>query len=523
MGSLKWVFQLGVLLVCLSPPLRVAAQPTVALAWITNSSVKIEQVIGDVDWEAKYFGTNLPTASQTATRFNVAGNGHGYSFEDNGKLIFLFGDTISGSNVWSYDAADPLAWSTNTSGDQPLVLNFFTNRPFNFYSNWPVFVQPAGIDMGGDAIPGCGISLSNGTFLICETGNSKGATNSHEQDFSVLVTFNENACLTAPNTYPPTNIFVTNRVISVLTTNLATNDLRQGHFILDAMHEFGTNVLIYGAGEYRASDIYLSMVPAANIVSGQGTVYFSGLVNGQAKWDPYESNSVPVVQDNPTNGPAWPNDTPGVEKVSVIYSTNLNLWMMIYKGGENVETGKHATKGIYFSYAPQPWGPWTIPQFIFNEFRDGGEGVFIYNAANDTGPGGPVINPDHNDGTNRAGDAEAPMLIERFTRITNSTLYIYYMMSTWNPYTVVKMRSSFAILPVIDPMSLVHKNRRFSFSWTGLPNETYQVEYSSNMLSGWSTFTNLITSTNSTFSFTDNLNISAGIGVARFYRVRTPL
>jgi hypothetical protein len=37
-------------------------------------------------------------------------------------------------------------------------------------------------------------------------------------------------------------------------------------------------------------------------------------------------------------------------------------------------------------------------------------------------------------------------MIERFTRVSGSMLKIYYVMSTWNPYTVVKMRSEFTII-----------------------------------------------------------------------------
>lgn len=126
------------------------AQVAPVLTWITNSSLKLEQVIGDLDWAANAQGSNLLTASQTVTRFHILGNGHGYSFEDNGKLIFLFGDTISeNNNPWNYDAADPLAWSTNTDGESPLMLNFYTNRPYGYNRNTPIFVNPVGINGRG--------------------------------------------------------------------------------------------------------------------------------------------------------------------------------------------------------------------------------------------------------------------------------------------------------------------------------------------------------------------------------------
>jgi uncharacterized protein (TIGR03437 family) len=36
-------------------------------------------------------------------------------------------------------------------------------------------------------------------------------------------------------------------------------------------------------------------------------------------------------------------------------------------------------------------------------------------------------------------------MIERFTRVSGNTLKIYYVLGTWNPHTVVKMRSQFTI------------------------------------------------------------------------------
>ena len=63
----------------------------------------MEPIIGDVDWLWNAPGSNVPTASQTVTRFHILANGLGHSFENNGKLIFLFGDTLSETNgLWNY-------------------------------------------------------------------------------------------------------------------------------------------------------------------------------------------------------------------------------------------------------------------------------------------------------------------------------------------------------------------------------------------------------------------------------------
>ena len=469
-----------------------AAQPAPVLTWITNSSVKLEQVIGDVDWAN---GSNI--VSQTITRVKIEGTDISSSFVSGTNRIFIFGDTI-GSNA-DYHAADPVAWSTTTNGEQGLRLNFFTNSDGS-----DVFVKPIGISMAGDDTPNAGICISNVNYLICNTGSNPNGTNSaqkHADDYSVLVTFDQ------------TNLmFQTNRTISVVTNG--------GHFIITTLRQFGTNVLMFGAGTYRASDIYLATTPVSSYLSGSGTLYFTGLTSGQPTWSSVETNAVPVVQDNPTNGPAWPYDSPSVGNMSVIYSTNLGLWLMTYDGGRKTDDKTNYT-GIYFSYATQPWGPWSTPQMVFNPTRDHGYGVFIHNSAySPAGPDGPTIDPSKNDPTNTPGDVYAAYMIESFTRLTNSTVFIYYTMATWNPYTVLKMRSAFSIIPVIDPASLVKLKKKFNFAWSAPTNITYQVDYSTNLTSGWTTFTNLISSTNGTFNFTDESTNSGGFGSTKYYRLR---
>ena len=438
MRNLMAVFQLALSCALLKACFPAGAQPTPILTWITNSSVKLEQVIGDVDW-----ATGSNTISQTITRFNIEGTDISSSFMCGTNRIFFFGDTI-GVNV-DYHAADPVAWSTTTNGEQGLLLNFFTNSDGS-----DVFVNPIGIDMSGDDTPNAGICISNVIYVICNTGANHNGTNTAQKrtdDYSVLVTFDQ------------TNLtFQTNRTISVVTNG--------GHFIINSLHQFGTNILMFGAGLYRASDIYLAMTPVSSYLSGSGTLYFTGLTNGQPTWSGIETNAVPVVQDNPTNGPAWPYDSPSVGNVSVIYSTNLSLWMMTYDGGRNSNHPTNTT-GIYFSCAAQPWGPWSTPQLIYNATRDHGFGNYIHKS-NDIAhrPRRPHHQPDPKQSDQYGWRRPMrPYLIESFTSISNSTVFIYYTMATWNPYTVLKMRSAFAITPVIDPASLVRTKTKFSFAW----------------------------------------------------------
>lgn len=154
-----------------------------------------------------------------------------------------------------------------------------------------------------------------------------------------------------------------------------------------------------------------------------------------------ESAAVPIVQDNPLNGPAWPNNSPSVGNVSIAFSADLGMWLMAYDGGR--QSG--ATRGQYLTYAKDPWGPWATPLLMFNVPRDPGLGLFIHNpnAVPSDGLIGPTIGP--NDPVTAAGGAYAPSIIGRFARVTGTTLRLYWLVSTWNPYTVVKMRSEFTI------------------------------------------------------------------------------
>jgi hypothetical protein len=150
--------------------------------------------------------------------------------------------------------------------------------------------------------------------------------------------------------------------------------------------------------------------------------------------------------------------------MSVVYSQELGLWLMTYDGGRQVGPNKPKTTGIYFSYAQAPWGPWATPQLIFNDCRDHGAGNFIFyffnpsdpsandcpsavtGTANFAGPIGPTIGDQtKNDPATTRGGAYAPFMIERFTEVQGNTLKIYYSLSTWNPYSIVRMESDFTI------------------------------------------------------------------------------
>jgi hypothetical protein len=479
-------FRMSLFFAMLAACVPAVAQPGPVLTWITNSSVKLQQLIGeegmtngavayatDTDRQT---GSNL--LNQTYGLYQVGGTDLGSSFEYDGKVNFLFGDTLY------LNAGDVMAWSTSTNPLTGLLLNFFTN---NSGPQIALTITPSNVDMGAFNVPAAGISNNGDFYIVCKTGHS--STTADTNDYSVLVRFEET-----------NNAFYTGRTISALTNG--------GHFIDMSLCHYGTNILLFGLGYYRASAVYLSMVPATNFESGVGTLYFTGLTNGQPSWSSVETNAVVLVTDNAAN--------PTIGNVSVNYSPAVGLWLMTYDGGRQ----KPETPGIYFAFATAPWGPWSQPALIFNGKRDGGLGSFIYTTDtnyDDLSLAGPTIGD--NIPTNTTGGGYAPYMIERFTQVASNTLTIYYTLATWNPYTVVLMKSDFTIIPQIDPGTLIHQTNKVSFSWSAPTNCSYQVQYTSNLSSAWTTITNVISSTNGTFNFTDYGTNTGGLDNTKLYRL----
>lgn len=383
-------------------PVARAANPLkeVALTYISDSSTKLEQLIGDEDK-----ATHKPTPSQTLSRFGVEGTALGSSFEHQGRTYFLFGATVGRS----HRSVHAMAMTDATTPESGVRLDFVMS------GSDLVAVQPPDVAMTPMDDPAGGISLGGQMYVAISTNFKAG----HANDRSVLTRF------TAPAT------FQTLRSIS---------QLPNGRFLRLSMHEQtgpvaglpagGPYIFIWGTGKYRESDAYLSIVPAGEFESGKGVRYFSGFDAAKSPtWSDSESDATPIVKDGTLGD------------LSVTWCKDLGMWLMMY------DRRMLPDNGIAFSYSRTPWGPWSEPQIVFNAQRDHGFGNFIHNPhrKTDDGLAGPVFRPRKEDAEDVMGFAYGPYVVERWTKVQGAELNLYYVMSTGNPYVVVLMKSRLRI------------------------------------------------------------------------------
>jgi hypothetical protein len=325
------------------------------IRYVQGSTTKLEQLIGDEDKQL-----HQPTLSRTVTRYKLEGTDLGYSFENNGSVVFLFGDTVGALDK----AFDTMATTDARDPERGVRLDFLTsfNRPY-------LTISPNGINMGAFNTPAGGIEIEGQTYVVVKTDHSE--DQNHPTNRSVLTKYHPSSIILNPSW------FETGRTIS---------RLPGGHFINMSLHAQPGPIaglpgsvpfiMMWGTGWYRHSDAYLAFVPVPQFATGKGTLYFKGFDNaGAPTWSQNESDANPIVK----------NGTMG--DLSVTWCEPLSLWLMTY------DSRSPAQSGIQFQYSRTPWGPWSKPQVLFNATTDGAYGKFIHDPAihPDDGLEGPVI------------------------------------------------------------------------------------------------------------------------------------
>lgn len=348
------------------------------LVFVAGSTKRVCQLTGDLDRTS-----GRPTLSRIGKRFGIFGTDLGSSFEHDGRLFFLFGDTWGRPGL-----QDAVAW-TRSATPGSLLLDFYKAPD----GGWLPLTVP-GVDMGAFEVPSGGVSVGGRMYVAVTT------------DWSP-------------------QRFVMGR--SVLTVSQddgrsfqALYDLSSAKFINVSFWSAGGWLYIFGSGQYRRSDVYLARTRPADLADRSRLLYFRGSDRkGVPQWSAHEPEAVPLFHH------------PVVGEFSVTYCPPVRRYVLLYNSTR--------PRGIIMRSAQTPWGPWSKGEMIFDPWRDHGYGNFMHVPATYKAGKSDAVN-DPGRGADWGGEY-GPYLMARFTTGGARGCRLFYTMSTWNPYAVVVMQT----------------------------------------------------------------------------------
>jgi hypothetical protein len=233
-------------------------------------------------------------------------------------------------------------------------------------------------------------------------------------------------------------------------------------------HLTGRVVLIWGTGrevyaQFRHSYPYLAVAPLHTVESMDSWRYYEAIgADGKPVWGDQEPKAQPLppfgqpsaryrIWNWLTGRSFLPREPPYhkcLGEFSVGYIPEWQKWVMLYACSDDEKKGYNEanTRGIHLRTADAPWGPWSPPQRAF----DPEEGYCRFMHHQDKSPCTPnpgdkgVVDTDFVDtdtGKLQYGGEYAPFLIPRYTKVDRHQTVLYFVMSTWNPYQSVLMRT----------------------------------------------------------------------------------
>jgi len=360
----------------------------------------------------------------------LIGHDLGISFERDGELVFLFGDSMAINSA--YTNGDSVAWadpSLNplTVGAMP-KLTWFLESPGQFLP-----VRIPGVDLGPMNTPVEGVPIGSKTYLFAVTGWND-ATSTYSGSALARTDGLALDSLTLVGSVTPSNKFLNVSVV-----------------------EDDDTLWIFGSGTYRKSAVYLAKVASSQIAEHSAWSYFQGYQQGTAVFGPYESSATPVVPAS------------CVGELSVRHHEGLGYLMAF-----NCDS----PRGIHLRFADQPTGPWSASMIVFHPTSDLGYGYFIHQGESYVGYDDGLSDPELED---YWGGEYGPYLVPQWMTVESPGVYsIVYTLSSWNPYRSHLMRTI-----VAEPGVSASPPPP---AGTGLPRATLvNGDFAAENLNGWQT------------------------------------
>lgn len=397
---------------------RVAVPQAGELRLIEDSTHKVVQLTGDFD-----FGWRMPTLTQTGVRDGLYFTDLGVPFEHRGRLGFAFGDSIS--SLAEPRSADFIAYAEGESNRARLSL-------FTAPDGTPVRIDVPGIRESDYEVPSSVISLGGRLLMVFTTDSDGFGPDAVTQMRRSVMAVSEDDGRTWSNAYTVSQAegddFTSARFINV-------SMVRPGRALApEQLPAVARNnpVLLWGTGEYRRSQAYLAVANGDHLHERKRFHYFAGFgLKGQPTWSLRESEAQALFTDGYV-GEVSAIDIEEADRFAVAYAT---------------ENPDPSDRGVYVRFAQAPWGPYEPAQRAFDPWQDRGYTEFMH--VNDAF--GRLDNA-HDPGREFDWGGEyGAFLIDRWTSFADGRLELTYTMSTWNPYQVVLMRSSFAAPSPLAP------------------------------------------------------------------------
>jgi hypothetical protein len=432
-----------------SPPARI------------GGSEKICQLTGDIDWE-----TGRPTAARTLTNFGLDGADLGYPVEHDGKLFLLFGDSWPprhpGGPMGEVPPDDAVGITVRKEppGADGKCLELQVNTEASRLRAFAParIVGPAPVKQGFFNVPTGGVSAGGGLFAFFWTNHCSAPNPLRPSPDRPLVrpaanqncpeNDERNSIGRGVMTRTDDNGRTFSRVVPMPLGFVYSTAVEAG-LAADVPEAQRLGIFIFGVPRYRAGIPYLAYAPVGSLADTATWQFFVGRDrSGQPKWvnrDEWQRSAGPAESGEPA---AWKPpgeaelfvpDLPAgrcIGEFSITWNHPLGMWLMLY----NCPAGGIAARG-----AVAPWGPWSLPTTILG--ADDKLGCRLIMIPEGCGNRRDFWPGKHVNGKFMSGGRYAPYVLNRYTVADAGdgaarTSTIFWLVSTWNPYEVVVMRTT---------------------------------------------------------------------------------
>jgi hypothetical protein len=378
---------------------------TFPAVFVAGSTREVCQLTGQNN-----FQTGKPTSSETEERYGLKVADEGSSFEFNGRVAYLFGDAVPANPFKGMDNLanryptaphessvdnDAIAFAEPTTPGVCPSLQFVPQAAARggatgAYTN-PQLLTSEGkqVDLETNEAPVSGITVGGKMYVVFKTDNKKAQETRKEKEQERTSeaggTTQEGGALQSVSTRAVMGELVDEKTLTfrdLYDFSRPSEPFLPGAKFVNVAIAAGVGsdpyLYFWGTGPVenihkelsaKESPIYLARMPATAI----GTAgredrpaqieYLRGLGTGESPdWGETEGEAAPLFHDvTLIKGKLEPSECG--HTLGVQWNEDVDLWVMLYNCTDATAANP---AGVYMRTAPQPWGPWSSPQTIFN-------------------------------------------------------------------------------------------------------------------------------------------------------------